>query len=167
MVIVDFSSYLQGRRGREMGLLLILFWCSVNLAGCRGSIIHRYRSRFGGFNSRLSRGEFPLDTITGNSRKCLIERAFFRHQRVCGRKDRRNSRLNGKNRDFGLGAGITSAGRAWLRGVGCRFQQAGVAERRGPSVRHIAGARPGSGGRPRQHQSCRPNTSGRHGSAGS
>jgi hypothetical protein len=62
---------------------------------------------------------------------------------------------------------LTSDEGVWLRATGCRFRPADAARRTGPSARRIAGARPGSGGRPRRRRSCRPNTSGRRGSAGS
>jgi len=60
---------------------------------------------------------------------------------------------------------FTSGGRAWLRGMECRCRRGGAGGRRGPSVRRIADARPGSGGRLRRRRCRRPSTSARRGSA--
>jgi hypothetical protein len=48
-----------------MGLLLILFWCSAVVGRCGGPNILPNNSRFGEFNSRLGRREFPVCVATG------------------------------------------------------------------------------------------------------
>src|SRR6266478_8141467 len=53
------------RQDGAMGLFLVLFWCSA----IAGDAL-RYNSRFGGFNSRLSRRKFafrPLREFAGKS----------------------------------------------------------------------------------------------------
>jgi len=62
---------------------------------------------------------------------------------------------------------LTSGGPVWPRAMGCRPRPAGAIKRKGPNVRHIAGATPGSDGRPRRRRCRRPSTSAHLGSAGS
>jgi hypothetical protein len=50
---------------REMGLSLVLFCCAAVVRRCGGPIILGDSSRFGEFNSRLHRREFPVRGATG------------------------------------------------------------------------------------------------------
>ena len=57
--------------GRQMWLLLMLFWCSAGVRQCGGPDILRYNSRFGAFNSGLCWREFAIRGIAGIWRQWL------------------------------------------------------------------------------------------------
>src|SRR5258707_15688817 len=51
-----------------MCLVLFLLWCSAIVGRCGGPNVlcyNSHNSRFGAFNSRLSRPKFPVQTTTG------------------------------------------------------------------------------------------------------
>jgi hypothetical protein len=52
-------------RGGEMCLFLIFFWCSRVLGDVQARRFFAINSRFGEFNSRLGRREFPVRSATG------------------------------------------------------------------------------------------------------
>jgi hypothetical protein len=74
------------RRDGVMGLFLVLFWCSAVAGG-----ILRFNSRFGVFNSRLGRRQFPFSPATGIGRQGLDLVRCLRHQ---------NGRYRGKSAKF-------------------------------------------------------------------
>jgi len=85
---------------REMGLLLVLFGCAAVVRRCGGPIILGDSSRFGEFNSRLHRREFPVRVATGICWQGLICLTVFAAEWRLPEENRRNSRLAGKNREF-------------------------------------------------------------------
>ena len=58
-------------------------------------------SRFGEFNSRLGRHEFPFRSATGITRMRLIQLTVFEAERPLRGENRKNSRFNGKSRELG------------------------------------------------------------------
>jgi len=83
-----------------MCLLLILFWCSAVVRGWGVPKILGENSRFGEFNSRLGRREFPFALLREFARKGLIYLAVFAAKMAGAGENRRNSRFVGKNREF-------------------------------------------------------------------
>jgi hypothetical protein len=65
--------------GGEMVLFLVLLWCSA-VGRCGGANILSRHSRFGAFNSRLGRGEFPVRAATGIRRQEVDFARFLRGQ---------------------------------------------------------------------------------------
>src|SRR6516164_5913049 len=76
-----------------MCLLLLLVWCS--------GVIGYGNSRFGGFNSRLGRRKSPFGVATGICGSLLNSLAVFAMESRPGGQNRKNSRYDGKNRDYG------------------------------------------------------------------
>jgi hypothetical protein len=68
------------RRDGEMGLFLVLFWCSAVVGRCKRPSVFADNSRFGEFNSRLDRCEFPLRSATGIRSQVLDLTHRFRGQ---------------------------------------------------------------------------------------
>ena len=82
-----------------MGLFLVLFWCSA----MAGDIL-RYNSRFGVFNSRLSRQKFPFLLLRELAAKSLIYLDVFVVKTALVGNNRKNSRFHGNKREIGRGA---------------------------------------------------------------
>jgi len=86
----------------EMYLFLILFWGHAVAGPYDASNIlfcNSRHSRFGEINSRLGSLKFPIKGATGILRKYLVCRIIFAAERRAQGQNRRNSRLNGKNRE--------------------------------------------------------------------
>jgi hypothetical protein len=83
---VSWMCVIAFRRDGVMGLFPVLFWCSAVAGG-----ILRFNSRFGVFNSRLGRRQFPFSPTTGIGRQGLDLVRCLRHQ---------NGRYRGKSEKF-------------------------------------------------------------------
>ena len=83
------------RRDGAMGLFLVLFWCSA----VAGDAL-RYNSRFGGFNSRLSRRKFPFPPLRELAGKSLNYFTVLAAKTTIIGENRENSRFHGNNREI-------------------------------------------------------------------
>jgi hypothetical protein len=80
VVSASLIGFTRRSKAGQMYLLLILFWCSVVVRRCLN--ILRVNSRFGKFNSRLGRREFPVSAATGICRQWLDFPRGFSGQRT-------------------------------------------------------------------------------------
>jgi hypothetical protein len=83
-----------------MGLFLIVNWCRAAVEQCGGRNILGDNSRFGVSNSGLGYRKFPVMLPRELDRKGMIRLTVFVAPTMVLGSNRRNSRYNGKNREF-------------------------------------------------------------------
>jgi hypothetical protein len=131
-------SFISFRRGGEMCVVLILFWCWAVVGRWLRSNILPDNSRFGGFGSRLGPREFPVRIATG-----IRSQALDSAPRFCGQ----TAALWGKSMKFPVSTGKT--GNCGLRPVTGRSAVTGTcgppAAGRGGSGRRFRNGRGGLG----------------------
>ena len=92
--------------GTERWVFFLVLFCYSAVSGDA----LRYNSRFDGFNSRLSRQQFPFPPLRELAGKGLIYLTFSRQKRRFIGENRENSRFHGNNREVAADSGAACNG---------------------------------------------------------